>query len=387
MENSLEFLRGTSEHIKSLNDKLISDMAIYRTRPFLNKQERTDLSLHNAAPGRNQIIANFCFNESGQFLPMAYTAPIEITKMLYPLAEIIEDERRGTIIIDREQYDPNLKNLSFFIYMVDEELYEYYKREQNFRGASAPTFMFDKRANNGLRVFKDHFALVRHLKNQRLVTYCFGPRTAFYLRYYLKYIETVTISNKYSYGPACEEGTCLQLLKDLDRHMAFNTTVNKFELEIKLSTDMYRDFRKLTKAFKTNIPEIETFNNKIMVHRYSKQTMHARTLCRLTINGGKKDEYKALGVMPYHHLLVHDNKLIAFVWDTREIQAIVPIDSIKPEHITYNVNDSRHDIVVKGNSPEHIKIAVESMRSDIPVQMRYEEQMVTEMPSFESNQQ
>jgi hypothetical protein len=381
MNNSTEFLRGNEEYIQTLNDKLYQDMATYRTRPFLDKQERIDLSEFAARPGRNTIIANFCFNESGHFLPMAYAAPNEIVKMLYPIGEIVDDERRGTIIIDREQYDPNLKNLSFFIYMVDEELFDYYRTQQNFRGETVPTYMFNRKEPNGVRVFRDHFALVRHLRNQRLITYCLGPRTAFYLRYYLKYVETMTIKNQFAYGPTDDSGLCNQFIKDIDRHMAFNLPTNEFAIEVKIKEDDYSSLRQLASVFKTNIPDIKTLNNTVMVKRYSKQTMHSRTLCRLTINGSKKDEYKAMGIMPYHHMLVHGDKLIAFVWDTREIQAVVPIDAIAKEHITYNVNDSRIDINVKANSPQHIKDAIEEIRADIPVQLRYTEEMLTEMPN------
>ena len=172
-------LAGTQERTLQQNAKLQQDLAIYRTRPFLDKFERNNLGEYYSTWGINKIIALFNFDKDGNYLPDVYQAPTEYLRMLYPIDDIMTYDRQGTLIIDREQYSPELRKLSYFIYMVDEELYEQYKEGQNFRGETAPTYMFNQHDNNGVRIFKDYFALARHLRKQRFITYCLGPRTAF----------------------------------------------------------------------------------------------------------------------------------------------------------------------------------------------------------------
>lgn len=68
-------ITGTPEEILLLNQKLEDDLAIYKTRPFLNKQERVDMQHYFSVYARNKFIAIMNFSEDKAFLPDVYAAP------------------------------------------------------------------------------------------------------------------------------------------------------------------------------------------------------------------------------------------------------------------------------------------------------------------------
>lgn len=386
-------IQGSEFTIAKRNEELLKDLQIYsglelpselmnrectedeidkfKCRPFLHGQERSDMCeyFYNGYI-RNHIIGLLTYDKSGNFLPDAYSAPIEYQKVLYPIEDLINYDRQGTLIIDREQYSPELRHLSFFVYMVDEELYNEYKDKQNFLGDRLPTFMFDRHNPNGVRVFKDYYSLVRHLKRQRDITYCLGPRTMFYIRYYLHEIHVHTIEDKYAYGRKLNDGIASKVYKSVLRHLAFRTT-KTLEYNGKYVQDEYKLLRNLATKYAITIPEVKEFNCKTMIQRYSKQTMHNKVVCRLKNNKVKK--YLSLGIQPYHHCLIHDDHAIFYIWDTRTIEAIIPLTEFEQGDFTYNVVDNRNDIKVTLEQSSDIRKYLEEHKYDIPVQFRYNE--------------
>lgn len=358
-------IKGTKEHAEQLNQKLIADLAIYKTRPFLNKAERCEMQEYRNHGGGNHIISILNFDNDGHFLPEAYSAPLDMLKMLYPIDDIVNFERQGTIIIDHEQYTPELRNLSFFIYLVDEELYNEMRIKQNFRGI-APTFMFDKEASNGVRVFESYFALARHLKKSRFITVNLGPRATFYMRYYM-YQMHVHKTEQYAFGEQVDSTLANSVIEAIQRHLAFRQCQD-LEYQVELTVDNYSQFRKLSQVFKMHLPEIQEYKNKTMIQRFSKITMHSQTLCRLKTN--RNEKYRNLGIEPYHHLLIHAGMVIAYVWDTRDIQALVPVSEIEQDDLTYNVIDNRTDLKCKADTDTEIRAWLEEHKNELPVQFR-----------------
>ena len=193
-------IAGTKETIDDQYAKLAYDLQIFQKRPFLGKQEKYDFAVYRNHCSRNHIVGLLNYDTDGNFLPDVFQAPLNILNMLYPISDLIGFEKQGILIIDREQYSPELSKLSFFIYMVDSELYKEYKTKQNFLGDSAPTYMYDRKSNNGIRVFKDYDELARHLARQRYISFCIGPRAIFYLRHYLHAIHEHVVENEYAFG-------------------------------------------------------------------------------------------------------------------------------------------------------------------------------------------
>lgn len=360
-------IQGTPEIIAQRNEQLKQDLATYATRPFLNRQERCDMQDYYSRWSINHIIGILNFDNEGNYLPNVYHAPREILDMLYPLEDLIEFERQGTLIIDREQYSPELRNLSFFIYMVDADLYEEYKSKQHFLGTT-PTFMFDRNNPNGVRVFKDYYALVRHLRSQRLVSFCLGPRTMFYLRYYLHQIHVHTTNKEYSYGIK-EDGTlALQVLESIKRHLAFRKC-EELTYEKTVTVDQAALFRKLATVFNVKLPDIERHYNKTTIKRYSKQSIRSMQVFRLKNNKVKKAD-ELYGLKPWHHLVQFEDKVLAYVWDTREIQMILSTDDFDINEFGTAAVDNGTDLVVKWNTPEGIREFAEQNASKLAVQFR-----------------
>lgn len=381
-------IQGTQSEIEALNEQLRKDLVIYSTRPFLNRLERCDMQEYFSTWGINKIIALFNFDRDGNYLPNVYQAPTEYLRMLYPIDDIINFERQGTLIIDREQYSPELRKLSYFIYMVDEDLYEQYKSSQNFLGKTAPTFMFDMNNTNGVRIFKDYFALARHLRKQRLITYCLGPRTAFYLRYFIHQVHVHTTNNEYAFGTKEDPTLVNKVVEGIKRHLAFNTC-EELEYNVDITVDNYKQFRLLATNYKMNLPKIEEFKNNTTIKRYSKQNLRSKTVYRLKTN--KIEKYKEQGIMPWNHMVISDNFAFFYIWDSRIITKVLPIKITEtPVEIdgevkmtkqieiiganfndfTSNVVDNGFDLVCKANAESDIREAAEQSKLQLPIQFR-----------------
>ena len=360
-------LAGTPEIIQARNEQLRKDLAIYATRPFLNGKERNDLGEYYSTWGINNMIALFSFDKSGHFLPELYSAPKEYLNMLYPIHEILEYDKCGTLVIDREQYTPELRNLSYFIYIVDAELYDEYKAVQGFRGATAPTFMFNRHGNDGVRIFKDYFALARHLRKQRQITYILGPRTAFYLRYYIHQIDIHTIADKYVWGKQDDSNVAMQVVESIKRHLAFNQHLST-DFNVNLTIDNYTMFRDLLKSkyIKADIPNVLEYNHSIHIDRYNKQVLSGDTF---KLKKNKLKKYQTDNIYDYMHMRILGDYAVFYVWDTRTIVKIQLASDINMEDFTL-ANDNRMDLVCKANSDDNIRHICEELKDTYAIQMR-----------------
>jgi hypothetical protein len=317
----------------------------------------------------NRLIGLFNFDKGGNFLPDAYSAPDDYLKMLYPIDDLMNYDKQGTLVIDREQYTPELRRLSFFIYIVDEELFEQYKAAQNFNGPTTPTFMFNKHANDGLRIFKDYYALARHLRKQRYVTYILGKRTTFYLRYFLYQIHVHTIDEQYVYGTKQDGSLANSVVESIKRHLAFNHS-EKLTYDADVTVDNYKTFRALLKSgqFKISLPDIKEFHSKTEIARYQKQTLNC---CKVyTLKKNKVKSYADMGIYDYHNCIVVNDKVIFFIWDTRDITEILDAADVDMEDFKMVEFDNRNDLVCKANASSEIRRLCEELRFSAPIQMR-----------------
>lgn len=352
-------------------EQLRSDLQAISTRPFLNRKERHDFQLYHNYWARNHIISILNFDTDGNFLPNVYEAPDEILRMQYPIDELIQFEKRGTLIIDPEQYSPELRKQSFFIYMVDEELFNEYAKRQNYLGEIKATYMYDRFNPDGIRIFKDYYELARHLARKRDITICIGPRATFYLRWYLYEIHEHIIQTEYAFGNKVKNSYAEYVLHAIKRFNAFNN-VTKLEYVHHVTVDNYRGYRQLAEKFKVLLPEIKDYKSKTMINRYQKQTMHSQIVARIKKN---KVEYydQKFGIKPWHHLLIDEDHIVAYVWDTRLVELVIPIIEIEQKDLTYAVVDNRNDLKVTLNQPESVRAYLESRKEHIPVQFRYNE--------------
>lgn len=355
--------------------QLLKDLDIASQRPFLNGQEKHDFDVYYNYWSTNKIISILNFDTDGNFLPNVYQAPEEILRMQYPIDDIIQYEKRGTLIIDPEQYSPELRKLSFFIYMVDEELFNLYAKEQNYLGDIKSTYMYDRHNPDGIRVFKSYYDLAKHLARKRQITICIGPRATFYMRWYLYEIHEHVIESKYAYGEKVPKSYASSVLYAIKRFMAFRT-VKHVEYQHEVTIDNYKNYRQLASKFKISLPDVEEYKSTTMINRYQKQTMHSKIIARIKRN---KIEYyeEKLGIKPWHHLLIDDDHIVAYVWDTRLVEIVVPITEIEQKDITYAVVDNRNDLKVTLEQPENVREYLESRKEQIPVQFRYNEPDIT----------
>lgn len=357
--NSLNIcIPGTQEHADELNKKLLEDISIINTRPFLNRMDKINLQDYYGTWAINNLIAMFTFDEQGNFLPDAYSAPAEVTRMLYPIYDLMNYDKQGTLVIDREQYNPALKNLSFFIYMVDEELFEELRIKQQFKEGNCPTFMFFRHDSNGIRVFKDYYALARHLRKQRFITYILGPRTAFYLRFFLHQIDICQVENKYAYGRKEDATLTNMVVKTIQECCAYRHASDKFDYHKKFEIDDYKIVRALQAAFKVNLPEIQKFEHTTHCTRYKKSRLDSGSVRILKKNKLKK--YQHLGIMPWHHAVHYGTFWFFFPWDTRTVQMVYNDDMIDINDFTRPV-DNGFDLCVRydENHPEIWQAAVQ----------------------------
>lgn len=360
-------IEGTPERTAQQNAKLMQDLATFKTRPFLNREEKCNLGDYFSTWGTNKIFALFNYDRSGNFLPQAYHAPKEYLRMLYPIDEIMQHEKCGTLIIDREQYSPELRKLSYYIYMVDDELYEQYKEGQRFLGQTAPTYMFNQHKNDGVRIFKDYYALARHLRKQRYVTFCLGPRTTFYLRFFLYQLSIHTISDDYAFGEKQDATIANEVVNALQRHLAFNDKQST-SYTVDFMEDNYSQFRQLVQMYKMKLPEIKEFKNTTEIVRYNKRRFHAQTVYR--VRNSKVNKLQQDGIYAYNHMIVVDNYCIFYIWDTRVITKIVPIEDVNFNDFVAGAMDNGMDLVCKANAEPYIREICEKLCLSFAIQMR-----------------
>lgn len=113
-------------------------------------------------------------------------------------------------------------------------------------------------------------------------------------------------------------------------------------------------------------------NNTMAIQRFCKRTMHAFVPCKIRDNAVAK--YDAYGIKPWHHCLINGNRAFFYVWDTRLIEVVLPVDKIDQNDLTYKVIDNRMDIAVITNDAkyESVLAACEEAKYDLPIQFRTE---------------
>lgn len=366
-------IKGTPETIQKRFQKFDRDLEHGTRYLWLSKRERSDFFTYYSYWATNKLFALFNFDTDGNFLPNVYEAPTEIQRMLYPIDDLIQYNKSGTLVIDPEQYSPELRKLSFFIYMVDEDLYNEYAEKQRFLGESKPTFMYDRFGNDGVRIFKDYYALVRHLSRKREFTYVIGPRAIWYLRYYINEVQVHTVESQYGYGLRIpgQDSNAKRVLNWFDRQLCFRLT-KQFTYKHELTIDNYRNYRELAKKFRMLLPDAEEYKSTTMIQRHSRLTMHSMTIAKIKQNKVQLYDEK-FGIKPWHHLLIFDDYILAYVWDTRRIEVMVPITEFQQGHITYHVIDNQYDLQVHEDTPKEIRDFCEQHKDQMPVQFRYNE--------------
>jgi hypothetical protein len=177
-----------------------------------------------------------------------------------------------------------------------------------------------------------------------------------------------TTNDAWAYGELESDSNATKVIDTIKRHLAFNVR-RETSLEIKYTQDKHSQWRTLAKHFKIKLDEIIKKENNIMIERFSKQTMHSKNVCK--VRNQYTAQYEAIGIMPYHHLTIVDDMILGFIWDSREIQVMVPVTMVEEKHLTYNVIDSRNDLKLKENASTELKAFCEAHKLDIPVQFRY----------------
>lgn len=338
-------IAGTQERADAMNAKLIEDLRITNNRPFLNKDEKIEFAQYFSDWATNHLIALLNFDREGNYLPDAYSAPQDILRLLYPIDDLVQFDRQGTIIIDREQYTPALKNISFFIYIVDQELYDEYfdKQKYNIERNSRP-YMWDFHNNNGVRVFKNYFELARHLRKQRLVTYILGPRAMFYMRFYLHQIHVHTIDNDYAFGRKFDGTLVRDTVEHIRETLAYQIE-RKQTYKVKIKDDDYTLVRVLASKYQMNLPDIKEYNNTTDIVRYSKLRLGQGR--PMTIKKNKLTYYTdKYGIQPYHSCTSCAGYWIFFIWDTRKIEAVLPLDSVNDNDLCQVKWDNGFDLAI-----------------------------------------
>lgn len=366
-------IAGTAEHAMQMNEQLRNDIEIVHERPFLNRMEKIGLGEYYGTWASNHLIGLLPFDEDGNYLPQLYMAPTEISRMLYPIDEIINFERQGTLVIDREQYSPVMHNASFFIYMVDKELYDeiYTKQHLPEKERGVRPYMYDPQTF--CRVFCDYYALARHLRKQRFVTYVLGPRTMFYMRFYMYQFEVHTVDSRYAYGEKVDPTLAKAVIEVMEQCLAFKPSKNKL-YECKLTEDKYRDIRALAERFGQKLPEVKKFESKTTITPYVKYRLTGparRARVKWVTDRGhvrheevKSDYLRDLGVMPYHHVRFSNGYYLFYVWDSRKIQVVVPADKVNPKDLMM-ADDNMLDLDMRfnPNKPEEFEIVKECAKT------------------------
>lgn len=93
--------------------------------------------------------------------------------------------------------------------------------------------------------------------------------------------------------------------------------------------------------------------------------MHSKVVCK--VNDLAVDKYAAIGIKPWHHMVIENDRIFVYVWDTRNIEAVIPADCINQEDITYAVIDNRMDLVCPEDASATIKQYCNAMRETMPI--------------------
>lgn len=80
-----------------------------------------------------------------------------------------------------------------------------------------------------------------------------------------------------------------------------------------------------------------------MLKRFSVLTMESKVVCRIIET--KQDDYKRLGIMPWHHIVIDNGLAYIYIWDSRKIDAVISENCLDQEDLTYAVLDNRMDLI------------------------------------------
>lgn len=104
------------------------------------------------------------------------------------------------------------------------------------------------------------------------------------------------------------------------------------------------------------------------ITRYCKRTMHSYVPCKLTEAALPK--YKLYGIEAWHHCLIVGTQAFFYIWDTRIIEHVLPVQVLDQNDLTYKVLDNRMDIICITNDDKYASIlsACEEAKYDAPIQ-------------------
>jgi len=100
--------------------------------------------------------------------------------------------------------------------------------------------------------------------------------------------------------------------------------------------------------------------------------MHAFLPCKIADRAIAK--YEQYGIKPWHHCIISGLKAFFYVWDTRLIEVVLPVNVLDQNDITYKVIDNRMDIAVITNDPKYESVLAdcEAAKYELPIQFRTE---------------
>lgn len=102
-----------------------------------------------------------------------------------------------------------------------------------------------------------------------------------------------------------------------------------------------------------------------MLQRYSTITMASKAVCKLT--DAAQQKYDALGIKPWHHMVIDNGYIFVYVWDTRIIELVIPEACVEQDDLTYAVIDGYMDIICPFDAKQSIKDLCMQHKSTMPI--------------------
>jgi hypothetical protein len=93
--------------------------------------------------------------------------------------------------------------------------------------------------------------------------------------------------------------------------------------------------------------------------------MHDKVVCKIADRASA--QYQQLGIMPWHHIVIDGDDAFIYIWDTRIIELIIPVNCLVQTDLTYAVIDNRLDLICNDESSDHIKAKCQEHRESMPI--------------------
>lgn len=71
--------------------------------------------------------------------------------------------------------------------------------------------------------------------------------------------------------------------------------------------------------------------------------------------------------MPWHHIVIDDEDAFIYIWDTRIIEQVIPVNCLVQTDLTYAVIDNRLDLVCNEECSQHVKDKCNEHRETMPI--------------------